>query len=536
MATIASFQEALDRRKRDRVGWQFSPPLIARRTRTTQLVLVIAIVIAIGATIWSAATHSMLLYGDARAHLDVARRVTDGLTPGLVQLGSVWLPLPHLLLVPLVMIEPLWHSGAAGAIVGGACFAYSVLRIYTMIDELASTRVAAWIGAAVFATNLNLLYLQTTALTEPVLLAFSIGAVYHFVCWTRSLSVRHLTWCGVLTFCATLTRYEGWALLAALAPAVLLWSRYADRRWKAPQANIIFYGVVACCGIALWLLYNLVIFHDALYFLHSAYSAQVINGGQARFGLLGTKGDLGASILTYGWAIFGVIGPVVLAMTAAACVVVVLTRRPQRRRSAVTLALLAVPMVFEVGSLFAGQTTIRVPQLAPYSMWNDRYGIMALPVCAVAIGLLSDRLRWSAIPVAVGTIAAVVVMGIGTPLALADGQTGTSSAAAGRPERAAAYLGNHYRGGQVLADDSFGSALIFASHLDLAEFVTVGAEPYWHRALSEPARSVRWVVSFPGDEVAKDMRNHPDRFVDFNLVHRDGSTRIYQRAADSGGG
>ena len=36
----------------------------------------------------------ILLYGDAVAHINIARRVFDSRTPGLLQLGTVWLPLP----------------------------------------------------------------------------------------------------------------------------------------------------------------------------------------------------------------------------------------------------------------------------------------------------------------------------------------------------------------------------------------------------------------------------------------------------------
>ena len=105
-------------------------------------VVLFALAAAVGATIWSARTHSMLLYSDAQTHLDIARHVTDGLRPGLVQLGSVWLPLPHLLLVPLVAVNGLWHSGAAGAIVGGCCFVYSAVRIYTLVDEVTGSEWA----------------------------------------------------------------------------------------------------------------------------------------------------------------------------------------------------------------------------------------------------------------------------------------------------------------------------------------------------------------------------------------------------------
>ena len=46
-----------------------------------------------------------LYYGDAEAHLNLARRVVDSRTPGLSQIGPVWLPLPHLLMLPLVIFH-----------------------------------------------------------------------------------------------------------------------------------------------------------------------------------------------------------------------------------------------------------------------------------------------------------------------------------------------------------------------------------------------------------------------------------------------
>src|SRR5579864_5380288 len=57
-----------------------------------------------------------LAYNDARSHLDIGRRVVEGLKPGLAQLGSVWLPLPHLLMIPTVWNDFMWHSGLSGAL------------------------------------------------------------------------------------------------------------------------------------------------------------------------------------------------------------------------------------------------------------------------------------------------------------------------------------------------------------------------------------------------------------------------------------
>jgi hypothetical protein len=494
----------------------------------------LVILAAVGATVWSAHTHSMLLYGDARSHLDVARHVTDGLRVGLTQLGSVWLPMPHLLLVPLVAITPLWHSGAAGAIVSGLAFVYSAVRIFSLIEELTSNRLAAWLGAAVLVVNLNMLYIQSTALTEPVLLAFMIGAVYHLARWMRTLSVWELTLAGVFVFCATLTRYEGWALLVGAIGVVVIWSFIADRQNKAPQANVVVFTFISAYGIFLWLLYNLIIFGNAFYFLSSAYSAQAINGSQAKFGLLGTKGNLTQSVLTYGWDVVGVVGPIVLIVGGVSALGALFLHH-ERRRTMLVLLLLSVPVLFEVVSLYAGQTTIRVPQLFPHGMWNDRYGLMALPFCAVAFGVLVGRIttRWIRPIVAVVLGAAIaggtVLMGFGTPLTLADGRVGTSSATGGHPQVIANYLQHHYRGGEVLADDSAASPLMFATDLDLKNFVTVGFHPFWEHALRNPAGNVQWVLAFPGDRVSADMHAHPGRFGSFHLVVSQGAVHLYQQ-------
>ncbi|MBO0731345.1 MAG: glycosyltransferase family 39 protein [Acidimicrobiaceae bacterium] len=497
-----------------------------------RLVIIVGAVVAVAATLRSANLHALVIYGDARAHLDVARHVTDGLRTGLTQLGSIWPPFPHLLLVPLVAITPLWHNGAAGALVGGLAFVYACARLYSLVEELTGSRVGAWIGVAVFASNFNVLYVQSTALTEPVLLACLIGATYHLARWMRTQSSWDLGWAGVMMFLATLSRYEGWALLATALVVVPVWSYRSVRRRSVAEANTVLFASISLYGIVLWLLYNLIIFGSPLYFLDSSYSAQAINGGQAQYGLLGTKGSLHQSLLTYGWDVVDIVGPIILVATGAALLVLFLVRSSERRRTLTVLLLLLAPPAFEVVSLFAGQTTIRVPQLAPYQMWNVRYGLMAVPFCAVAIGVAAGRWRprWTA-PAAAGVVtAAVVAMSIGTPLTLADGRTGTSSATAGHPEIIADYLHHNYRSGEILADDSAAEPLMFGSDLDLKQFVTVGFHPYWEHALAAPARHVAWVLVFPHDAVWKDMHAHPDRFADFKLVMSQGQTHLYKRS------
>src|SRR5438552_7559899 len=76
-------------------------PIISRASigprRAGVIVFAIAIVIGTAAAWYFARLGLTLSHYDARAHLVVARRITDSLTPGWRQIGALWLPLPHLL-------------------------------------------------------------------------------------------------------------------------------------------------------------------------------------------------------------------------------------------------------------------------------------------------------------------------------------------------------------------------------------------------------------------------------------------------------
>ena len=52
----------------------------------------------------------------------LARRVFDSATPGLAQIGTMWLPLPHVLMWPFIWNDFLWRTGLAGAFAAMPCF------------------------------------------------------------------------------------------------------------------------------------------------------------------------------------------------------------------------------------------------------------------------------------------------------------------------------------------------------------------------------------------------------------------------------
>ena len=90
-------------------------------------VALIAVILAFVALLLCYTRGYLLLYGDAVAHLGIARRIFDSRNPGLSQLGGVWLPLPHLLMLPFVQKMEWWQNGLAGAWPSLLCFIASVV-------------------------------------------------------------------------------------------------------------------------------------------------------------------------------------------------------------------------------------------------------------------------------------------------------------------------------------------------------------------------------------------------------------------------
>ncbi|MDO8658214.1 MAG: family 2 glycosyl transferase, partial [Candidatus Levybacteria bacterium] len=133
-----------------------------------------------------------LAYNDARSHLDIGRRVVEGLKPGLAQLGSVWLPLPHLLMVPAIWNDFMWHSGLAGALQSMISFVATGIIIYLFLGKIGVGFLGRVIGVLVFAANVNVLYLQSTAMTELLLLAMMTAGVYELMLWFKDEKLLNL--------------------------------------------------------------------------------------------------------------------------------------------------------------------------------------------------------------------------------------------------------------------------------------------------------------------------------------------------------
>jgi len=359
-------------------------------------VLALCSAASMSAILWSWSHGAMLNYGDAVAHLHIARRVFDAHQPRLTLLGSVWLPLPHILLLPFVQVYSWWASGFAGVIPSALAYLASCAGLYRLARRWLSPAAAA-LSLAFFAANPNLLYLQTTAMTEPLFLCEMVWITLWLVEWraslnenaTRSDRLQYLIAAALIA--AVFTRYDGWiiALFAWTSMGIAL----ARRGKLGSRAFWIASAFVVAAPIA-WFIYNQLAFGDWLDFARGPYSAMAIEIRTAVPGYPPHPGwhnpwvsliffvkaaQMCAAALAWGnvllvLSLFGTLWAWVVA----------------RRRTFAWAWPLWLPVPFYAYSISYGSVPIFLPVWWPHSWYNVRYGMELLPAFALSMGFAAN--------------------------------------------------------------------------------------------------------------------------------------------------
>ncbi|HZC07421.1 MAG TPA: glycosyltransferase family 39 protein, partial [Ktedonobacterales bacterium] len=156
-----------------------------------------------------------MAYTDAISHMMIARRVLISVTPGLAQLGTVWLPLHHMLMLPLIGNATLYRDGFAGALPSMVAYVVGAVYLYRTARLLFASRMAGWVAALTYLLNANVLYMQGTAMTESDMLCASAVAIYYLLRWSRQALTLDLVKAAAAIAAGTLVRYDSWALALA---------------------------------------------------------------------------------------------------------------------------------------------------------------------------------------------------------------------------------------------------------------------------------------------------------------------------------
>lgn len=455
-----------------------------------------------------------LAYGDAESHLNIAKRVIDSITPGFAQLGGIWLPLPHLLMIPFVMQDTLWRTGLGGAIVSGICFVISGLYIYKTIFLLTKSKSGSFLGFLFFALNTNILYMQSTPMSElPLIVFFTLSLYCFFLFLEDDTRLLALIGAGFFGFCATLSRYDGWFLVAFEAFTLLLFYLRGGLKNHLLEGKAILFGTVGFFGIVLWLLWDKLILGDAFYFTNSPFSAKSQQQGWMARGELPAYKNLWESFLYYAVTSLKDIGGILFFLACIGLLFFIFDRK-QKNRFLITLLLL-VPFIFYVVTLYLGQSVIFIPDLTPstyqWRLFNVRYGIMMIPTGAIFFGYLYTKLPKYFAGVCIIALfveSAIFFMGFSPTLTLEDGTHGLSASAHPDAEK---WMRKNYDKGYVLLDDYARTISITGSGVPIQDVIYIGNKPYWQDALNHPEEYVDWVVLQKGDVVWTTLYENPTK-------------------------
>lgn len=376
------------------------------------LVTQIAAAISIGAFLYFLRQDQLTLFGDAVAHMNIARRVIDSRTPGLLQLGTVWLPLPHLLMLPFVASRYLWQTGMAGSFPSMLAYVFSTVGIFrlarTVLPDPAqpsartAVRFTAWLAAAGFALNPNIVYMQATGMTEPVYLAFFIWTLVFFaqalkLCRSGKPAPANkaLLWTALCLAAASLTRYDGWfltAVVVAIAVVLSLVGNFASLR-----SGVVKLVIISAMAPALWLGYNAAVYGNPLEFANGPYSAKAIEQKTSVPGFPPHPGsnDLKTSFHYFfkaaelNLAAGGIFdrnqtfATRILQMLWVAALLLGTTIVALFQPKLWPVLLLWTPVPFYMLSIAHGGVPIFIPVWWPFSYYNVRYGVEFIPAFAV---------------------------------------------------------------------------------------------------------------------------------------------------------
>jgi hypothetical protein len=335
-------------------------------------------------------TGATLFYGDAEAHLNIARRMVDSRTPGISQMGTTWLPLPHLLMLPFVRNTELWKTGLAGAIPAAMAMTLAAVFLFAGMRRVFENLLSATVATTVFLLNPNTLYLGSVPMTEPYFFAALFALLYFTARYGETRGWGALLGAGLAAAAAAGTRYEGWFLIPFAAAYVLVRGRGIVPRIGAT----LFFCILATTVPVAWMVYNRWYYGDLLYFYRGPWSAAAIQGATFYPG----RGNWRVAAQYFFEAGKLLAGLPALALGAAGTVAALVTTP---RRALWPTLLFILPPAFYVWSIHSSSTPVFVPTLWPNSFYNTRYAMAFLPVVALGAAGLA---RFGRIPAAIALL------------------------------------------------------------------------------------------------------------------------------------
>lgn len=508
------------------------------------LVLAIAVVLSVGSYLWSCKNGYTIVYNDAMSHLNISRLVIDNIEPSLAQIGSVWLPLNHVLNLTLIWNNWAWHSGFAGSIFSMLAYVVSVWGMYKIVFEVTDNKWAGFVGAMAFALNLNMLYLQTTPLTEPLYIAFFILSALAFLRWINTNDLKYLLLLGFFGFLQVLIRYDGWFVVGIEFLVLLLHELiYQKEKFGKMVGKLIIFTFPIAFGIGLWLLWNFLIFGDPLFFAFGNNSAHAQQDLIEKMSGLITKHNWLISFKAYWYAVRDSFGEY-LTMLSLFSVIIFFVRKNLNfkfgEKILLTIILLS-PFVFNVLALYLGFSAINMPELhwsmplRNASHWfNVRYGVIMLPCLAFFVGIIASvRKKFMVISLLIFVL--VICQNfflLNNQIVLSEGVRDFEVSEVSNVAKTLTKIVHEDE--KILISTAIFSSVLFKTGFPLKQFIHEGVSEKWPPALESPNKYAEWIVmreDYAGEPVYESLvEKNDNKFLHYyKLLYKFRDASIYKR-------
>ena len=496
--------------------------------------LLTAIIAGLIAQILSYAFDYNYAYRDSIFRMEAARRFFDSLEPGIInQIGTVWLPFPNFLLMPFAYIDYLYETGLAASIIDFPAFVFCAILIFLSLKELTKDVTATWTGFVIFILNYNILYFQTTAMTEQLYLLLTAGNFYYLLLWARDFKIKHLIYSSIFLALGACSRYDAWAVLAGTFIIVGVISFFNKKPYIK---NLAIYSALPVLIIIWWFLHNYIYYGDALEFSRGKFSTLHQLTYYEEAGRLLTKNNFLLSAKVYLYSVLYYSGNFYFVLGIAGVIYYFIKNKFDTKTFVPYALLIALPTSLIL--LFKGQVIIEHPSSEPEGYFNSRYGLYMFPAAAVFSGyiiLLLKKLKWRKqilILLFAGIFIQQITFLYNFPYSipsLAEVKYSYSQASIDLSE----YLKDNYEDGRILYDNT-----IFALHpwtgINLRDRITFHTPYLGELAMKYPSYFVEWVIIYtdaPNDKICAAMKGNKDFENNFKMMFSEKGIEVYRKVA-----
>ncbi len=512
--------------------------LMAKRNEN-KIIILILFLLSFFSFLYYFQDYKHLPYADSLSRLNIARKIVDNINPGLAQIGNVWLPLPQLLMLPFIWNDYLWHSGIAGYIMSGSMYILGGYFVFKSAKRISKSSIGAICSLGIFALNINLLYLQTTAMSESIFLCSLAATIYFFLLWFENKKTSYLILAALSVSAMTLIRYEGLALLLPSIPMVFIYSYIQDRKYHNAEGVIWLYSMLACLGFSLWTLYLTAIFGDPLYWKNYYATPQATGGAVAAY--TQAKPFI-AALWQYFTSFIWMIGIIPTLFAGLGTVIMIIMSVKKRSWIFMPLLLPLSIFLFMVLTLQRNTpivqpdltwTNILNPQTSHGTGFNIRYGLLLLPWVAIMSSYIF-RFRIRALNVLLFMLMLVQFHTYWSP---------DYTVMYKIPDRIApkpytnftSWIQKNHDGGKILISAGSMEDQMFQTGFNYSTFIHEGAGKYWTESLDNPSRYAKWVVIDYGnntDTLAKKMNRVDILEREYQLVYEERQLKVFKKISD----